>query len=58
MKYGKISSKGKDIWRELNNIFVDSINMSCVKTNQVFAVSGQVQHKPGCTATEDGERIY
>ena len=32
-------------------------DMSLVMRNPVFGVSYQVQHKPGCTATEDGLRL-
>ena len=31
--------------------------MSCIMRKPVFRVSDQVQHKPGCTATEDGQRF-
>ena len=32
--------------------------MSCVMKIPFFGVSSQVQHKSGCIATEDVERIY
>ena len=32
-------------------------NMSLVMRKPVFGVSDQVQFKPGCTATEDGQRL-
>ena len=31
--------------------------MSLVVRKPVFGVSDQVRHKPGCTATEDGQRL-
>ena len=31
--------------------------MSLVVRKSVFGVSEQVRHKPGCTFTEDGERL-
>ena len=31
--------------------------MSLIVRNLVFGVSDQVLHKPGCTVTEDGERL-
>ena len=31
--------------------------MSRITTKPVLGVSDQVQHKPGCTATEDGYRL-
>ena len=31
--------------------------MSLVLRKPVFGVSDQVRHKPGCTATEDGQRL-
>ena len=30
------------------------LHLSHIKRNPVFGVSDQVQHKPGCTTTEDG----
>ena len=32
-------------------------SMSLVVRKPVFVVSDQVRHKPGCTATEDGQRL-
>ena len=32
-------------------------DMSLVVRKRVFGVSDQVPHKPGCTATEDGQRL-
>ena len=32
----------------------DETQMSLVVRKQVFGVSDQVRHKPGCTATKDG----
>ena len=34
-----------------------SLHMSLVVRKPVFGVSDQVQHNPGCTVTEDGERL-
>ena len=31
--------------------------MSCIVRKPVFRVSDQAQHKLGCAATEDGERL-
>ena len=31
--------------------------MSLVVRKPVFGISDQVQHKPDCTATDDGERL-
>ena len=36
---------------------IRSNNMSRVMRKPVFGVSDQVQHKPGCTVTEDGWRL-
>ena len=33
------------------------VQMSSVTREPVFGVFDQVRHKPGCTATEDGEKI-
>ena len=33
------------------------VHLSLVVRKPVFGVSNQVQHKPGCTATEDGQRL-
>ena len=33
------------------------VDMSLVMRKPVFGVSDQVRHKPGCTFTEDGERL-
>ena len=35
----------------------DMDQMSLVVRKPVFGVSDQVRHKPGCTATEDGEKL-
>ena len=42
-----------------SNIDVNTcvIIMSLVLRKPVFGVSDQVRHKPGCTATEDGEKL-
>ena len=32
-------------------------HMSLVVRKPVFGVSDQVRHKPGCTTTEDGQRL-
>ena len=32
-------------------------HMSLVVRKPVFGFSDQVRHKPGCTATEDGQRL-
>ena len=32
-------------------------NMSCIMRKPVFGISDHVQHKPGCTATEGGQRV-
>ena len=42
------------------NILVQKLSqghMSLVVRKQVFRVSDQVRHKPGCTATEDGYKL-
>ena len=31
--------------------------MSFVSRNPIFGVSDQVRHKPGCTATDNGQRL-
>ena len=36
---------------------IEIYDMSLVLRKLVFGVSDQVQHKPGCTATEDGQRL-
>ena len=38
---------------QIRRVFDDNY-MSLVVRKPVFGVSGQVRHKPGCTATEDG----
>ena len=38
----------------LNHAEVGLVYLSQVMTTPVFGVSDQVQHKPGCTTTEDG----
>ena len=38
----------------LNN---SKVNMSLIKRKPVFRVPDQAQHKPGCSATEDGQRL-
>ena len=34
-----------------------AVNMSLVTTKPVLRVSDQFQYKPGCTATEDGDKL-
>ena len=47
----------------LKSYFENSIHvirafyMSLVVRKPVFGVSDQVQHKPGCTASEDGQML-
>ena len=36
---------------------LDRLYMSRVARKPVLGVSDQVRHKPGCTATEDGEKL-
>ena len=33
------------------------LHQNRVTRNPVFGVTDQVRHKPGCTATEDGQRL-
>ena len=42
---------------QISGIFCDNQNMRCVPRGPVFGISDQVQHKPGCAVTDDGERL-
>ena len=47
----------KSISNFMSHVHHDSLYMSLVVRKPFFGVSDQVQHKPGCTATEDGLRL-
>ena len=46
----EVQKEGEKLMEEVSGRF----DMSHVATKPVFRVSDKVQHKPGCTATEDG----
>ena len=44
-------------WKIMLPLTMRFPNMSLVVRKPVFGVSDQVPHKPGCTATKDGQRL-
>ena len=45
------------LWDHCQNLLDDPRSISSVMRKPAFWVSDQVQHKLGCTTTEDGHRL-